>query len=389
LRTARAGASALVLLSCAHFFIDLYAAALGALQPLLVDRFRMSLAQAGLLGGALVFSSSVMQPAYGYLSDRFHTRLFSTLAPAVAAVFICAAALAPGYGWLMLMVCLGGAGVASFHPHASARATAGLSSARGGSMAIFICAGTLGMAVGPTYFSAIATRIGLDRTWWAALPGLLMSVVLIAFLPNVEPAVRSGPRFDLSPLKAVWKPLVILYFLVFIRSIIQVTFAQLLPLYLHRERAFSVTDANYALSLYLIAGALGGFAGGHLSDRFGGRLVIMLSMIGCVPFLALFFLTEGWLSLIGLALGGLALLFTMPVNVVMAQELAPSQSGTVSALMMGFSWGTAGLLFIPLTGWAADLFTMHRVLTVLLVFPILGFFLAARLPRHTSDEFIR
>jgi FSR family fosmidomycin resistance protein-like MFS transporter len=115
----------------------------------------------------------------------------------------------------------------------------------------------------------------------------------------------------------------------------------------------------------------------------------MLSMIGCVPFLALFFLTEGWLSLIGLALGGLALLFTMPVNVVMAQELAPSQSGTVSALMMGFSWGTAGLLFIPLTGWAADLFTMHRVLTVLLVFPILGFFLAARLPRHTSDEFIR
>ena len=76
----------LLLLSLGHFFIDLYSGALGALQPLLVARFGMTLTEAGILGGVLVFSSSVMQPVYGYLSDRFHTKLFTALSPGLAGV---------------------------------------------------------------------------------------------------------------------------------------------------------------------------------------------------------------------------------------------------------------------------------------------------------------
>ena len=77
---ARAGLLSLTLLSFAHFFIDLYSSALGTLQPLLRDKFGLTLTQAGILAGVLVFSSSVMQPVYGYLSDRFHTRMFTALA---------------------------------------------------------------------------------------------------------------------------------------------------------------------------------------------------------------------------------------------------------------------------------------------------------------------
>jgi len=80
-------------------------------------------------------------------------------------------------------------------------------------------------------------------------------------------------------------------------------------------------------------------------------------------------------------LGGLVLLFTIPVNVVMAQQLAPSQTGTVSALMMGFAWGTAGLLFIPLTGWISDHFSMQAAFTGLVFFPLIGFALALKLPK--------
>jgi FSR family fosmidomycin resistance protein-like MFS transporter len=106
-----------------------------------------------------------------------------------------------------------------------------------------------------------------------------------------------------------------------------------------------------------------------------------MSMIGCIPFLSLFFLSSGWLALAGLALGGLVLLFTIPVNVVMAQQLAPTQAGTVSALMMGFSWGTAGLIFVPLTGWLSEVYSMHQALSALLVFPLIGAVLTLRLPR--------
>src|SRR5574341_1287183 len=160
-RAARVGLLTLVLLSCGHFFIDLYSSALGALQPLLVGQFRLSLTQAGILGGLLVFSSSVMQPVYGYLSDRFHSRLFSALAPAIAGLFISSLGLAPGYHWLLLMVFLGGAGVASFHPQGTARAAQSATERRGRAMAIFVSSGTLGLALGPAYFTTITGRLGL------------------------------------------------------------------------------------------------------------------------------------------------------------------------------------------------------------------------------------
>ena len=90
---------------------------------------------------------------------------------------------------------------------------------------------------------------------------------------------------------------------------------------------------------------------------------------------------RGWLSLAGLVASGFILLFTIPVNVVMAQRLAPAQAGTVSALMMGFAWGMAGMVFIPLIGFASDLFSLHGVLASLTIFPVIGFLLAWKLPR--------
>jgi FSR family fosmidomycin resistance protein-like MFS transporter len=80
------------------------------------------------------------------------------------------------------------------------------------------------------------------------------------------------------------------------------------------------------------------------------------------------------------------LLFTIPVNVVMAQELLPSQAGVVSALMMGFAWGMAGLIFIPLTGWVSDVFSMQAAFTALIFFPLIGFALALKLPKQRQSE---
>ena len=338
----------LVLFCAGHFIVDLYSSALGTLQPLLGERFGLSFTQAGLLGGMLVFSSSTLQPIYGYLSDRYHSRLFAALAPGVTGLVIAALGWAPGFGWLLAGVFLGGAGIASFHPQGASNAVAGG---------------------------------GLARLPWTAIPGLLLTAVLLALMP--APAVRAHTRrgFDWEPLRAVWKPMTILFFLVFIRSVVQITFSQFLPLFLHTTRGYTVGAASLSLTLYLLGGTLGGLAGGALADRFGGRFVIIVSMGGAVPFLMLFLFARGPLSAVGLFLCGLMLLFTIPVNVVMAQELVPTQAGTVSALMMGFAWGTAGMIFIPLVGWFADLVSMQAAFAALLVFPVIGFLLALRLPR--------
>ncbi len=383
--SSRTYALPLVLFCLGHFLVDLYSGALGALQPLLHTRYGLNFTQAGILGGVLICSSSVMQPVYGMLSDRWHSRLFTVLAPAMAGIFISSLGWANGFVGLLALVWLGGAGIASFHPQAAANATAKIERNRAGAMAIFICAGTAGLACGPVYFSTLGGH-GLALNGWGALPGVLTTIVLLALMPPLAARQRVEGRRSWDELRGVWKPLTILYFLVFIRSVVQVTFTQFLPLYLHTQRGYSLEAASWTLALYLTGGAIGGLAGGRLADRFGGRLVIIWSMIGSFPLLALFVFTTGVVSAAALFLGGLMLLFTIPVNVVMAQELAPTQAGTVSALMMGFSWGAAGLVFIPLTGWVSDALSMQHAFAGLIAFPLVGFLLALRLPKSCAPS---
>lgn len=378
----RAGYQALALLSFAHFFIDLYSSGLSSFQPILVERFGLSLAQAGLLAGMLIFSSSLLQPVYGILSDKWRSRLFTVLAPAMAGIFISSLGLATGYPMLIAMVLLGGMGIASFHPQASANATARIAENKSRWMAVFISSGTFGMAFGPAFFTFLAGHYGLEWTWTGAIPGVLVTLFLAVNFRLAPVSRETSNHFDLDALKAKWRPLAILFALVYIRSIVQMVFAQFLPLYLNRERGFSVQEAALGLTLYLAFGGLGGFVGGNLADRFGGKRVILISMAGCLPFLGLFFVTGGWWALASLALAGLMLLFTIPVNLVMGQQLVPSQAGTVSALMMGFAWGSAGLVFIPMVGWAADHVGLGAAMAFISAFPAIGYFLARRIDEH-------
>src|SRR5437763_2653078 len=144
----RNGLLVFCLFSIGHFFIDLYSSALSTFQPLLGDKLGLSLTQAGILGGLMVFSASVMQPVYGYLSDRFHSRLFTALAPAVAGIFISSLGLAPSYPVLLGMVFLGGPGIASLHPPAASNASCGNTQNHQPARPIFNSSGPLGRALG-------------------------------------------------------------------------------------------------------------------------------------------------------------------------------------------------------------------------------------------------
>lgn len=381
----RTGAATLALLSLGHFMVDLYSGSLGVLQPFIVGRLGLTLAQAGVLGGLLVFSSSVTQPLYGFLSDRYRTPLFSALGPAVAGLFILSGALAPAYGWALTLMAVGGAGVSAFHPQASSWAAAGMASHRARWMAVFISAGTLGIAVAPVFFKEFIARFGIERLVWAAAPGAVVSAACLVLVR--APADGQGGRrgFDLRPLRTVWRTLAVLYFGVFFRSAVQVVFAQFLVLYLSRERGFSLHGAAYALTAYLTAGALGGVVGGQLSAWFGPKRVIAHSFLWSAPLMSVFFLTRAPWGVAFLVAGGLVLLFTIPVNVTVAQRLVPEQAATVSALLMGFAWGAAGIVFVPLTGWLADRTSLHAALAALLVFPVLGWLLSRRLPEDLAE----
>lgn len=371
----------MLLLAGAHAVTDLFSSTVATLQPVLGERFDLSLTQAGVTSGVFMFASAIMQLPFGIWSDRLHSRMFSILGPLAAAVFLSSICLANGFAMLLALAALGGMGVAAFHPQSTKEAARLSGERKGFGVALFITAGTFGLALGPLYFSAVISAFTFDRFYLAMLPALVLCGLLLWKLPPPGD-VTAGPKgIDWAALGSQWKPLTQLYILVVLRSVVQLGTSQFLTLYLTRERGYSIESASLVLAMFFLAASAGSFVGGSLSDRFGGRAVTVLSMAASAPFLGGFLLTDGWISLACLFLGGLMLLLTIPVNVVMAQELVPSQAGIVTSLMMGFAWGMAGITFIPLIGWLGDQVGLQTVLWGVALAPLLGIWPALRLPR--------
>ncbi len=371
-------------LSAAHFFIDAYASMLGVFLPFLRESLNLTLTEAGLLGGALVFSSSLMQPVYGYLADRLRHKAFAALGPAISGVFICSLGIAPDFYSLLVLVILGGVGIAAFHPQGAA-VTRELSDKRPGyEMSVFITGGMIGYGVGPIYLTSVIALGGLQSSYWAALPGLLVSAYLLFYGP--KPSKETDPVRQTHLKEQIIekiRPLSVHYFLVVIRSLNQMVFVAFLPLYF-TFRGQTATEGAWHLSFFLLTGGVTGLWGGILADRFGGRIICAISMIGYAPAALAFLLTTGPLSALMCALAGGFLLLANPVNVVMAQRLIPEAASTVAALMMGFAWGISGFV-IPLIGGFGDIFGLHTVLVWFVALTAPGFVLAFWLPSHRVE----
>jgi FSR family fosmidomycin resistance protein-like MFS transporter len=147
----------------------------------------------------------------------------------------------------------------------------------------------------------------------------------------------------------------------------------------------SLASSGGAVAAYLFASGVGGFLGGPSADRFGHRLVIVLSLIFAVPFLFAATLVDGWWFVLLVAIGGFFLQSTLPVNVTFGQALAPVSAATVSSLMMGFAWGSGGLT-VPFVGRIADLAGLDLTLRGLALVPLAAAALAMLLPPRPSDH---
>ena len=368
-------------LSAGHFWIDAYASMLGALLPFLYRTHDLSFTQMGVLGGMLIFSASFLQPLYGYLSDRWNSRVFTALGPAIAGVFICTLGSISSYPLMLAVVFVGGVGSAAFHPQGTSLASRSSRTNPGFQLSFFITSGMMGYAAGPVLMGSLVAIAGLRWSILAALPGLVVTLYLLRSgpLPAAEERVVNH-REVLSLLKDQSRPLLLLFALVVIRSAVQMVFVAFLPLFLVL-RGYSAVTASQILTLFLVVRALSGFLGGILADRVGGKKVLIVSMVGLVPCFLGFLATEGAISVFLCVVGSGFLLLNTPVNVAMAQRLVPHGVGTVSALMMGFAWGFGGIS-VPVVGWASDSIGLSWSFLVLVLLGIPGIFLALALPEE-------
>jgi FSR family fosmidomycin resistance protein-like MFS transporter len=374
--------STVLFVATVHFIVDGYGNIFAPLLPLLIPKLGLSFAEAGTLTVLFQLSASVSQVGFGHLADRWHPRLLLVAGPIVSVTILSFVGASTSMLTAALILIAGGLGGAAFHPPAAALAYRLGGERAGLAMSVHITGGSLGFSLGPLLFAPFAQRFGLEWTPFVALPGLIAVGLLLMRLPAISwpPATTRG----LAALRPYARPLALLYFVVVLRTMTSLAFATFMPVML-TGRGMSLASSGGAVAAYLFASGAGGFLGGPSADRFGHRLVIVLSLVFAVPFLFAATLVDGWWFVLLVAIGGFFLQSTLPVNVTFGQALAPVSAATVSSLMMGFAWGSGGLT-IPVVGRIADLAGLDVTLRGLALVPLAAAALAMLLPARPSDH---
>ena len=373
----------LILLSMGHMMTDLNTSALPALLPFLKDALGLSYAMAGTIILFSNLTSSVIQPVFGFITDRKSFLWFLPLGIFCAALGIALLGWASSYEQIVFLVILSGLGVAIYHPEGwrIANFFAGEKKATG--MSIFGVGGNLGFAVGPLMALILVKNMGLKGSAFFLIPGAAMAGVFLfsRFWRVARPLIRFSP--PLTPTstsaKSVRYPMSLLLGMVVLRSWAHIGLMTFIPFYYINHMKGDPVQAGNLLFAFLTAGTVGTLAGGPLADRFGHKRIVLISLGLTTPFLVLFLSSSGVWSFICFILAGFVLIFSFTVSMVMGQFFMPKSLGMVSGLIVGLAIGTGGI-GTALLGLFADHWGVPLTLWVIVFIPWAAFLLGALIP---------
>ncbi|WP_104991113.1 MFS transporter [Deinococcus sp. NW-56] len=378
---ARHATAVAVAVTAGHFINDAYGAMLTPLTPALQGKFGVSIAAVTLLSSVYSLTSSVLQPLLGILGERVDRRYAAALGPLMTGLGLTAMGFVPWFGALVLLVAVAGFGSGFFHPAGAAYvALSSPSEKRGLWASLFSAGGTAGMALGPVF-----AGVGLENLPWFALIGAVIAVITFAVTP---PGRAEGRRVSLAEYAGIFRgPLVGLWAMAVLRSLASMGYNAMLPFIL-LGRGFGAREVGVTLAVYAVASAIGGIVGGRASDRYGRVPVLRAAILTTIPFFVLLILSSpaNWWFYPLTFLVGAAVNASVPVGVVAAQEYAPGHVAVASSIMMGFSWGFAGLL-IFLVGALADVTTPTTAALVSLTLLLPSALIAYRLPEPKRAAF--
>ena len=106
-----------------------------------------------------------------------------------------------------------------------------------------------------------------------------------------------------------------------------------LPTYIKMETG-NLWLAGIALTLFEAAGVAGVLTAGSISDWFGRRETLLVSLVGAPLFLFVFALSGGWVRVAALIFTGFTLLSTTPVMLALVQENARQAPAAANGLYM-------------------------------------------------------
>lgn len=366
----------LLLLFLGHVVVDASQGILPVVVVKLKEVFELSYFQVGIIMMILNLTSSVIQPMFGYISDRFRTGWFIPVGVLWTALAMGLLGWSPNYAAALLLVGFAGLGTAAYHPRAMMAVYLVSGANRGLGTAIFSAGGNLGFALGPVVGSLLVLGLGLHATVGLIPAGLLFFLVIYFYRGDFmhresESKIKPGSaqQVDQAAFLIPWVPLIAVFLIITLRSWVYMSAITYLPMLLQGQ-GIQLKSGSSILTVFLACGAVASLYGGHLSDKLGRKSIIVVSSLIYPVLMSLMLLTQGPWVWIFAGASGAALLAPYSVTVVLTQELLPRYLGLASGLTLGLGFGTGGL-GTAFSGYLADIFNLHITFWILAVAPLL------------------
>ncbi|OGP92794.1 MAG: fosmidomycin resistance protein [Deltaproteobacteria bacterium RBG_16_54_18] len=382
----------LLILSLGHLTVDIYQGALPATLPFIKDKLDLSYALAGLILVAANMASSILQPVFGYLSDRKAMPMLLPMGLLAAGTGFSMIMIPAHFALVLFLVVISGLGVASYHPegYKTAHFFTGERSATG--MSIFSVGGNLGFSLGPILALSLIGYLGAPALPLILVPALVSTVVILAYRRTVAaPLVSHSEAVRKTKTRTTtdaYVALCLVIFIVIMRSWTQLGLMTYIPFYYINVLKGNPLFAGKLVSVFLACGAIGTLLGAPLADRWGYRFFVRLSMFLSTVTLPFFFLPAVQNSILiffVLGLQGVFLVATFSVTIVMAQKILPHKLGVASGLLVGFAIGTGGM-GVTLLGIVADRFGVPAALQSIMIIPLVGFIASLFLREGEEEE---
>jgi FSR family fosmidomycin resistance protein-like MFS transporter len=343
-----------------HFTVDLLNGQRAVLFAYLSVPLGLTNADLGLYSMGYALVGSLIQPVFGYLTDRVGPRWTISGGVLWMGVFFTAGILTPGVPGLLLLVAAS-MGSGMFHPAGTMEATLlGRKVLKGKettAASYFFLFGQLGLFLGPLLSGLILDAAGVNGLLWMVALAVPVAFFGASTIRGIhverEPEKKAGEKTELRVKRAAWV-LVAFAFMATFQSWASQNMITYLPKYLSD---LGRTPAQYGVlaAMYMGGSVVGGVIGGSLADRYGRRKVAAAALaMATIPFILISQIGwSPWLYLL-IPLAGALTGSTHSIIVVLAQRLIPSGMALASGLILGFMFAS-GALGAWLSGYFADL----------------------------------
>ncbi|MFE1955729.1 MFS transporter [Streptomyces sp. NPDC059524] len=371
--------TSILLLSVGHACVDIYQGAVASLIPFFVAERAYTYAVASGLVLAASLLSSVAQPVFGMLTDRWAMPWLLPAGTLLGGAGIALSGVTGSYALTLVFVAVSGIGVAAYHPE-SARLARLASRGSHRAMSWFSLGGNIGFALAPVMVSVVIGHGSLRWTPFLALPALagaaLAAPVLRLTARRQAGAPPSAPAPDRpDDVRSFLK----LSLAVVFRSVVFIGLSTFVALYTRQRMHGSSGAGTAALFLLFAGGAVGSLLGGSLAHRYDRVRVCRWSYLLTVAAVAGLLYVPGPALYVFVALTSAGLYVPFSLQVTLGQDYLPSRVGTAGGVTLGLTVSIGGLIS-PLLGRLADTLTLQTALTPLIAMPALSWLFFRTLP---------